>query len=163
MAGPDSGGGDIGARLHAQGIGGGGSGPTNKDAPPEDIFDFITKLIEKTGTWITKFTGVNVESFFNTGAMPVKLEQGGIQVNNQIMRQAIIPDASGGALASIAGMLINQKNFGNLTAPAIEGLPVSEMNMANASFSDLGGLIPGPAGLPNNMGGMGMDLGGMTA
>ena len=149
---PDSGG-DISSRLHAQGLIG-GNAAQNKDAPPEDIFDFITKIIEKTGDWITKATGFNVGSAFNTGALAnAKIEQAGIQVNNQMIRQGFV--VPGGVLAAGASMIINKNNFGNITAPAIEGLPVSEMNMASASFGDLGGLIPGPAGLPDMSSGRG--------
>ena len=154
--GPDSGGGDIGAKLHAQGIGSGGAG--GKDAQPEDIFDFLTKLLDKVGTWVTKFTGVNVESFFNTGALAnLKIEQAGIQVNNQIMKQAIIPDAGGGATASIAGAVFNFKNlFANVGGLSIDpmtynsGVDISPANLgempiqlANVGGPSMGGMDMG--------------------
>ncbi|MDX1975093.1 MAG: hypothetical protein SFT92_05395 [Rickettsiales bacterium] len=110
---------DINAHLQRMGFGQGGGGAPDPNAKPTDLSDFINKLFEKLGDWVTKATGVNVTSFFNTGMFAnAKIEQAGIQVNNQIMKQGLLPDAPGGALAQIATQVFNNK-FDGVSAPPI--------------------------------------------
>ena len=80
----------------------GGAKPGDDNAKPEDLSDFLNKLFEKVGDWVTKATGVNVRSFFNTGITAnVDFQKGAIQVNNEINRSNLVKGSQGGMLANL--------------------------------------------------------------
>jgi len=91
---------DINAHLRQSGFGM-GQGGANDQKPPEDLSDFINKLFDQFSKWISKGTGVKLDSLVNTGlGAHADITKAGIQVNNS--PQSIIPDAKGGLLANIA-------------------------------------------------------------
>ena len=98
----------------------GGPKPGDDNAKPEDLSDFLNKLFEKVGDWVTKATGVNVRSFFNTGLTAnVDFQKGAIQVNNEINRSNLVKGAQGGALAGIVfGEVFKASNAPRADAPS---------------------------------------------
>jgi hypothetical protein len=81
----------------------------------------------------------------------------------KINRGADSVNVKGGLIASTVAGVFKRSEITDLVGsgiekPIIEGLAISGLEMGSASFGDLGGLIPGPPGLPHNMGGMGMGM-----
>jgi|GEM_PF-3422785 len=99
------------AEMLARGV---GAQAPDKDAPPEDLSDLINKLLDKTGAWLSKATGVNINSIFKTGIFAhTDLQQGGIKVDNMI--NMAVPDARGGTLSSVVFGQVFTKAGGTIT------------------------------------------------
>lgn len=83
---------------------------------PEDLSDFINKLFDKMGDWVTKMSGFNVKSLFNVGITAnVDFQKAAIQTQNEINRDSLVKGSQGGVLAGIL--------FGEVFKPS--GAPTS--------------------------------------
>ena len=137
MAGPDSGGGDIGARLHAQGIGGNAQ-PSDSSAPPSDLSDLINKLFDQISKWTKLVVGQDLSKLGKTSMLAnLNIEQAGFQVSKEINQASIAKGTQGGALASIASSVF-QWDFSKIQLPPIDPLTMnSGVEISAASLGDL--------------------------
>lgn len=137
--GSGGGGGMTAAQMHAQGLTGGNAQAPDKDAKPADLSDFINQLLDKTGAWLSKATGVNINSLFKTGIFAhTDIQAGAIKTDNMI--NMAVPDSRGGALANIVfGEVFNKGGAGVTDHAAGVGGDASGAGAASGGHSDFGG------------------------
>ncbi len=133
----------IGADLFAKGIGT-GAGAGQNEAPPKDFDELVNKIFEQMVKVVSKFTGTRLDTALNTGVFAhTDITKAGLQVNNNILHQGLLPEARGGAIATLAGEVFSSRlDFSKLNPPPIEGLPVGEGQGIDMSFASLGTLTP---------------------
>ncbi len=146
--------------------GGGGGDPVAN----EDLGEFIKKTLDRAPDKAVKVLGAIpiigplLASLvpFNAGEVGLVKDQPGF-LAGKINRGAESINVRGGTIATALGGVVKRSEITDLVGsgiekPVIEGIAISGLDMGSASFGDLGSLIPGPPGLPNNMGGIGMGM-----
>jgi hypothetical protein len=140
---------------------------TKGQAPAKSMDDLIMQILSGPVKWLSKAVGVKFDSFLETGALPFKLEDGGMKfVNDSINKGAQSFTAAGGALANTMSIVASRENFlagiGSLPIEAQqqiasirdlmpEGMPVSSL-----SYGELGNLSPPSMGSMSRGEGMAM-------
>lgn len=124
-------------------------------AKPKDIFEFITQILEQTGSILSVAVGKQIHKIGNVGIFAnVKIEQAGIQTGNNIMKAPLLGNTQGGLIAGLVSEVTTQKmDFSGIKQPPIEGIPIQAGE--SISLASLGELTP-PA-TPSG----GVSMGGM--
>jgi hypothetical protein len=114
------GGGSEGPNLHAMGLLDGKQAGGDTSKPATNFDDFITQLLEQTGSWISKATGVKISSFFNIGMFGGnKLEDAGIKTGNSIISASLAQGSQGGVAAAVFDSIFSW-DFKGTSAPSID-------------------------------------------
>lgn len=93
---------DFNRLAQQMGLGTGGGKADDPNAKPEDLSDFFNKLFDKMGDWVTKMSGFNVKSLFNTGLTShIDFQKAAIQTQKEINQASIVKGSQGGVIAGI--------------------------------------------------------------
>jgi hypothetical protein len=131
----------------------GGSGPAAPIDKPTNLSDLINSFGDLLAKF-TKFVGVNSESMMKTGITAnLNVQQGAIQINNQIVRQVpLFQDLQGGGGYQLLSSLLAKPDFAGVGGLSIDPMTYnSGVEISAASLGDLPRQSVGGAGMGGGM------------